>query len=99
MKCFHRVSKALVREAVENDCTAIAFEKLNYIRGRISNGSKFQRSVNFSVTSNTKPENTASAYMTSLLPTPGCSHGECGFTHEDNRDGDEFEYLKCGKQL
>ena len=28
-----------------------------------------------------------------------CSHGECGFTHEDNRDGDEFECLKCGKQL
>ena len=28
-----------------------------------------------------------------------CGHDECGFTHEDNRDGDEFECLKCGKQL
>nr|WP_255291475.1 transposase [Natrinema sp. CBA1119] len=28
-----------------------------------------------------------------------CSHSECGFTHEDNRDGDEFGCLKCGKQL
>ncbi|MDJ1430648.1 zinc ribbon domain-containing protein [Halostagnicola sp. A-GB9-2] len=28
-----------------------------------------------------------------------CNHGECGFTHEDNRDGDEFECLNCGKEL
>jgi len=37
------VSKALVREAVENDCTAIAFENLKHIRERISNASKFQQ--------------------------------------------------------
>nr|WP_255291476.1 transposase [Natrinema sp. CBA1119] len=40
---LHRVSKALVREAVENDCTAIAFENLKHIRERISNASKFQQ--------------------------------------------------------
>lgn len=38
-----------------------------------------------------------------MLPLPNTSqqysHGECGFTHEDNRDGDEFECLKCGKKL
>ena len=28
-----------------------------------------------------------------------CSHTECGFTHEGNRDGDEFACLKCGKEL
>nr|WP_303841838.1 zinc ribbon domain-containing protein [Natronobeatus ordinarius] len=28
-----------------------------------------------------------------------CSHGECGLTHEDDRDGDEFERQKCGKEL
>nr|WP_245575979.1 transposase [Haloplanus natans] len=28
-----------------------------------------------------------------------CSHGECGFTHEDNCTGDEVECLKCGREL
>lgn len=28
-----------------------------------------------------------------------CSYGECGFTHEETRDDDEFECLNCGKQL
>jgi transposase len=28
-----------------------------------------------------------------------CSHGECGFTHEDTRNGDEFECLKCGTEI
>nr|WP_232794552.1 MULTISPECIES: transposase [Haloarcula] len=28
-----------------------------------------------------------------------CSHADCGFTHEDNRDGDEFACQKCGKEL
>ena len=40
---LHRVSKAIVQEALENDCTAIAFENLTHIRERISNASKFQQ--------------------------------------------------------
>jgi len=28
-----------------------------------------------------------------------CSDTECGFTHEDNRDSDEFVCQKCGKEL
>ena len=37
------MSKALVEEAVENDCTAIALENLKHIWKRISNASKFQQ--------------------------------------------------------
>jgi IS605 OrfB family transposase len=99
---LHRVSKALVQEAVENDCTAIAFENLT-IRKRISNGSKLQqwafrelqRHVEYKAeecgidVDDVKPQYTSQR----------CSHSECGFTHEDNRDGDEFECLKCGKEL
>ena len=100
---LHRVSKSLVQEAVENDCTAIAFENLKHIRKRISNASKFQqwafrelqRHVEYKAeeygidVDDVKPQYTSQQ----------CSHSECGFTHEDNRDGDEFACLKCGKEL
>ena len=100
---LHRVSKALVREAVENDCTAIAFENLKHIRKRISNASKFQqwafkklqRHVEYKAEEHGIDVDDVSPAYTSQQ----CSHGECGFTHEDNRDGDEFECLKCGKEL
>ena len=100
---LHRVSKAIVQEAVENECTAIAFENLTHIRGRISNASKFQewafrelqRHVDYKAEEySIEVDDVAPAYTSQR-----CSHGECGFTHEDNRDGEEFECQKCGKQL
>ena len=100
---LHRVSNALVQEARENNCTAIAFENLKHIRKRISNASKFQqwafrelhRHVEYKAEEyGIDLDDVAPAYTSQR-----CSHGECGFTHEDNRDGDEFECLKCGKQL
>jgi len=100
---LHRVSKAIVQEAEENDCTAIAFENLTNIRERISNASKFQqwafrelqRHVEYKAEEyGIDVDDVAPAYTSQR-----CSHGDCGFTHEDNRDGDEFECLKCGKEL
>ncbi|MWV40609.1 RNA-guided endonuclease TnpB family protein [Natrialba sp. INN-245] len=100
---LHRISKALVQEAIENECTAIAFENLKHIRKRISNASKFQqwafkelqRHVEYKAEEHGIDVDDVNPAYTSQR----CSHGECGFTHEDNRDGDEFECLKCGKQL
>ncbi|UWG49761.1 Transposable element, IS605 OrfB family [Halalkaliarchaeum sp. AArc-CO] len=100
---LHRVSKAIVQEAIENDCTAIAFENLKHIRERISNASKFQqwafrelqRHVEYKAEEHGIEVDTVQPAYTSQR----CSHGECGFTHEDNRDGDEFGCLKCGKEL
>jgi len=100
---LHRVSKAIVREAVENDCTAIAFENLKHIRERISNASKFQQWAFRELQS--QVEYKAEGYgidVDDVAPqytSQRCSHGDCGFTHADNRDGDEFECLKCGKEL
>ena len=100
---LHRISKAIVQEAVENDCTAIAFENLTSIRDRISNASKFQqwafkelqRHVEYKAEEHGIDVDDVNPAYTSQR----CSHGKCGFTHEDNRDGDEFECLKCGKRL
>ncbi|UVE52240.1 transposase (plasmid) [Haloferax larsenii] len=100
---LHRISKAIVREAVENGCTAIAFENLKHIRKRISNASKFQqwafrelqRHAEYKAEEHGIDVDDVKPQYTSQR----CSHSECGFTHEDNRDGDEFECLKCGKQL
>jgi len=100
---LHRISKAIVREAVENDCTAIAFENLKHIRERISNASKFQQWAFRELQRHVKYK--AEEYgidvddVSPAYTSQRCSHDECGFTHEDNRDGDEFECLKCGKEL
>ena len=100
---LHRISKAIVREAVENGCTAIAFENLKNIRKRISNDSKFQqwafRELQRHVEYKAKEYGIGVDDVNPAYTSQRCSHGECGFTHENNRDGDEFECLKCGKQL
>jgi len=100
---LHRVSKAIVREAVENDCTAIAFENLTHIRERISNASKFQqwafRELQRHVEYKAEEYGIGVDDVAPAYTSQRCSHGECGFTHEDNRDDDEFECLKCGKEL
>jgi len=100
---LHRISKAIVREAVENDCTAIAFENLKHIRKRISNASKFQqwafRELQRHVDYKAEEYGIDVDDVNPAYTSQRCSHSECGFTHEDNRDGDEFECLKCGKQL
>ena len=83
--------------------TTIAFENLEYIGERISNASKFQqwafrelqRHVEYKIEEyGIDVDNVAPVYTSQR-----CSHGECGFTHEDNRDDDKFECLKCGKKL
>ena len=100
---LHRVALALVLEARRHDCDAIAFENLKHIRERISNASKFQqwafnklqelveyKAEEYGIlVDDVKPQYTSQR----------CSHSECGFTHKDNRDGDEFECMNCGKEL
>nr|WP_321167623.1 transposase [Halalkalirubrum salinum] len=92
------ISRQLVREAVENDCTAIAFENLKHIRTRISNASKFQqwafRELQRHVEYKAEECGIDVDDVTPAYTSQRCSHGECGFTHEDNRNGDEFECRK-----
>ncbi|WP_245800679.1 RNA-guided endonuclease InsQ/TnpB family protein [Natrinema saccharevitans] len=100
---LHRVSKAIVRESRRHDCPATAFENLENIRKRISNALKFQQWAFRTILEYTEYKAEEDGILVDTVQpaytSQRCSHGKCGFTHEDNRDGDEFECLKCGKQL
>ena len=100
---LHQASKGLVNEAILQDCTTIVFEDLEGIRNGISDGSKFQqwafnelkRQVTYKANSGGLSVETVHPQYTSQR----CSETRCGFTHKDNRDGDEFTCQKCGKEL
>ena len=94
---LHRISNELVAEARENGCFVIAFEDLTDIRERTgaSWGHKWAfnrlyeyveyKAAEYGIdVEQVDPENTSRQ----------CSH--CGFTHPDNREGENFECLKCG---
>jgi IS605 OrfB family transposase len=99
---LHRVSKALVQEALAHECSHIAFEDLADIRERISDDKKFQQWAFGRIQAYT--EYKAKAYgiavekVASQYTSQQCSHTDCGFTHENNRDGNEFQCLKCDRE-
>jgi IS605 OrfB family transposase len=95
---LHRIANGITEEAAENGCTVIAFEELTGIRDRLSGASwghkwaferlceyvEYKAELHGIDVEQVDPENTSRR----------CSH--CGFTHPDNRDGEDFECLKCG---
>lgn len=99
---LHRVSKALVQEARAYDCTHIAFEDLTRIRDRISNLSKFQqwafRRLQAYTEYKAKEHGMAVETVAPEYTSQRCSHVDCSFTHEANRDGEEFRCLECGRE-
>jgi IS605 OrfB family transposase len=100
---FHRVALAIVQEARRYDCDAIAVENLKQIREHISNGKKFQqwafKKLQALLAYKAEEHGILVDEVQPAYTSQRCSHSECGFTHENNRDGDEFECLKCGKEL
>jgi IS605 OrfB family transposase len=100
---LHHASKRLVKEAVSQGCSVIVFEDLEQIRKRISNASKFQqwafRELKRQVEYKARTEGIAVESVHPAYTSQRCSHSDCGFTHEDNRDGDEFACQKCSKEL
>jgi IS605 OrfB family transposase len=95
---LHRISKRIVQEAADHDCTAIAFEDLTDIRERMLNASKFQQwafrrlfeyAEYKAAVRGIKMVQVDPAYTSQRCST-------CGTTLEENRDGDDFSCLKCG---
>ncbi len=95
---LHRIANGIIEEATENGCTVIAFEELTGIRDRLSGASwghewaferlyeyvEYKAELHGIDVEQVDPENTSRR----------CSH--CGFTHPDNRKGEDFGCLKCG---
>ena len=100
---LHHASKELVNEAVSHGCTTIVFEDLTNIRDRISNASKFQQwafnELKRQVEYKANAEGIAVGTVHPAYTSQRCAETGCGFTHEENRDGDVFVCQQCGKEL
>jgi len=94
---LHRCSKRIVAEAHRHDCTHIAFEDLEQIRGRISDGKKFQqwafRALQEQVAYKANEQGIVVETVEPSYTSQQCSN--CGCTLEENRDGQHFACLDC----
>ena len=100
---LHTVANEIVTEAVEHECDVIVFEDLSDIRERLPQAKwhhiwAFRRLVAY--VDYKAPEQGVSVDQVEPSHTSQrCSRTDCGFTHEDNRDGEQFRCLKCGYEV
>ncbi len=97
------VANEIVSEAVEHNRNVIVFEDLTDIRERLPQAKwhhiwafrRLYEYVNYK-----GPERGVEAKQVAPNHTSQrCSRTDCGFTHEDNRDGEHFHCLKCGYEV
>ena len=100
---LHTVANEIVTEAVEHECDVIVFEDLTDIRERLPQAKwhhiwAFRRLVEY--VGYKTPEHGLSVEQVKPNHTSQrCSRTDCGFTHEDNRNGEQFCCLKCGYEV
>ena len=100
---LHTVANEIVTEAVEHECDVIVFEDLSDIRERLPQAKwhhiwAFRRLVEY--VEYKPPER--GVLVEQIDPnhtSKRCSRTDCGFTHEENRDGEQFCCLKCGYEV
>lgn len=95
---LHRIANGIIDEAAENGVAVIAFEELTGIRDRLPEASwghkwAFERLYEY-VEYKAELYGIDVAQVDPANTSRRCSH--CGFTHPDNRDGEDFACLKCG---
>jgi transposase, IS605 OrfB family, central region len=94
---LHQWSKEIVAEAQRHGCTHIAFEDLEQIRERISDGKKFQQwAFNKLQELVAYKAEMAGIVVETVAPSytsQQCS--QCGCTVEENRNGQHFCCLDC----
>ena len=100
---LHTVATEIVTEAVEHNCDGIAFEDLSDIRERLPQANchhiwAFRRLVEY-VGYKTPARGISVEQIEPSHTSQRCSRTDCGFTHEDNRNGEQFCCLKCGYEV
>ncbi|WP_048075368.1 RNA-guided endonuclease TnpB family protein [Haloquadratum walsbyi] len=94
---LHQCSKQIVKEGVRHGCTHIAFEDLTQIRGRISDGKKFQqwafRELQEQVAYKAEEHGIVVETVEPSYTSQQCS--KCGCTLKQNREGQRFACLDC----
>jgi len=95
---LHRCSEALVDEAKRHGCTHIAFEDLEQIRERISDGKKFQQWAFRALQEQTEYKAAMAGIVVEKVEPSYTSQqcSKCGCTLDENRDGQHFACLDCG---
>ena len=95
---LHRCSKALVAEAERHGCTHIAFEDLEQIRDRISDGKKFQQWAFRALQEQTEYKAAMVGIVVEKVEPSYTSQqcSKCGCTLDENRNGQQFACLDCG---
>ena len=101
--CSLQYSNDIVTEAVEHDCDVVVFEDLTDIRERLPHADwhhiwAFRRLVEY-VEYKAPQRGVSVEQVPPGHTSQRCSHTDCGFTHEDNRDGEQFQCLKCGYEI
>ena len=99
---LHRISKAIVQEAVAHDCDRIAFEELTEIRDRMPGAKKFHawafRRLYDYVAYKSEAEGIEATQVDPAYTSTRCS--KCGTTLDENRQSQaKFCCQKCGYEV
>jgi IS605 OrfB family transposase len=100
---IHIVANEIVAEAVEQDCDVIVFEELDGIRERLPFAEwhhvwAFRRLYEY-VAYKAPERGIEAAQVGPAHTSTRCSRTDCGFNHEDNRDGEQFHCQNCGYEV
>jgi putative transposase len=98
---LHTLANELITEAVENGCSTIVFEELDGIRERLPQANwhhiwAFRRLFEY-VAYKALERGVSVEQVEPNHTSQRCS--KCGFTHENNRDGNGFACRSCGYEL
>ncbi len=100
---IHTVANEPVTEAIEHDCDVIVFEDLTGIRERLPQAKwrhvwAFRHLFEY-VEYNSVERGVSVEQIVPNHASQRCSRRDCGFTHEDNRHGEQFHCQKCGYEI